>query len=128
MVAALLGAFAGLALMLAALGIYGVLSVLGRAADAQIGVRVALGADPASVLRLVIGDGGRLAAVGIGIGITASIALTRLLTDLLYGVRPTDSWTFVVGALTLASAALLACYGPARRAIRVDPIDVLRRD
>ena len=128
MVAALLGAFAGLALMLAALGIYGVLSYSVAQRTREIGVRVALGADPASVLRLVIGDGGRLAAVGIGIGITASIALTRLLTDLLYGVRPTDSWTFVVGALTLASAALLACYGHARRAIRVDPIDVLRRD
>ena len=114
--------------MLAALGIYGVLSYSVAQRTREIGVRVALGADPASVLRLVIGDGGRLAAVGIGIGITASVALTRLLTDLLYGVRPTDSWTFVAGALTLASASLLACYGPARRAIRVDPIEVLRRD
>jgi putative ABC transport system permease protein len=128
MVMALLGAFAGLALVLSALGIYGVVSYSVARRTREIGVRVALGAHPASVLRLVIGDGGRLLAIGIAVGIAAALVLTRLLTDLLYGVRPTDSPTFVVGALVLTATSLLACYIPARRAMRVDPIEVLRQE
>jgi putative ABC transport system permease protein len=128
MVAALLAAFAGLALVLSALGIYGVLSYSVALRAREIGVRVALGARPATVLRLVIGDGGRLATIGIAAGIAAALALTRLLGDLLYGVRPTDVETFVTAVLVLGSASLLACYLPARRAVRVDPISVLRQE
>ena len=128
MVTALLGAFAGLALVLSALGIYGVLSYSVARRRREIGVRVALGAHPASVVRLVIGDGGRLAVIGIAAGIAAALMLTRLLADFLYGVRPTDAVTFVAGALVLAAASLLACYIPARRAMRVDPIEVLRQE
>jgi ABC-type antimicrobial peptide transport system permease subunit len=128
MVMALLGAFACLALALSALGIYGVVSYSVARRTREIGVRVALGAHPASVLLLVIGDGGRLLAIGIAIGVAAALALTRLLADLLYGVRPTDSPTFIVGVLVLTAASLLACYIPARRAMRVDPIEVLRQE
>jgi predicted permease len=128
MVTALLGAFAGLALVLAGLGIYGVLSYSVATRRREIGVRIALGAHPGTVMRLVIGDGGRLAAIGIVAGIGAAFALTRLLTDLLYAVRPTDSLTFAVGIVVLGAASLLACYVPARRAMRVDPIEVLRQE
>jgi len=126
MVTALLGAFALLALMLAALGIYGVLAYSVAQRRREIGIRVALGAPRSTVLRLVIGDGGRLALVGIGAGIIAAFALTRLLTTLLYGVQPTDVPTFLAGALVLASTSLLACYIPGRRATRIDPIDILK--
>jgi putative ABC transport system permease protein len=127
MVTALLGAFAGLALVLSALGVYGVLSYSVAQRTREIGVRIALGAHPGSMLRLVVGDGGRLTAIGIAAGSAAALALTRLLTDLLYGVRPTDSLTFVAGIVVLSAASLLACYIPARRAMRVDPIEVLRQ-
>jgi len=126
MVTALLGAFALLALMLAALGIYGVLAYSVAQRRREIGIRVALGAPRSTVLRLVIGDGGRLALVGIGAGIIAAFALTRLLTTLLYGVQPTDVPTFLAGALVLASTSLLACYIPGRRATRINPIDILK--
>jgi len=126
MVAALLGAFAVLALVLAALGIYGVLAYSVAQRRREIGIRVALGAPRSTVLRLVIGDGGRLALTGIAVGIIAALALTRLLTTLLYGVRPTDVPTFLAGALVLSSTSLLACYIPARRATLVNPIDVLK--
>jgi len=126
MVTALLGAFALLALVLAALGIYGVLAYSVAQRRREIGIRVALGAPRSTVLRLVIGDGGRLALIGIGAGIIAAFALTRLLTTLLYGVQPTDIPTFLAGALVLASTSLLACYIPARRATRVNPIEVLK--
>jgi putative ABC transport system permease protein len=126
MVTALLGAFALLALGLAALGIYGVLAYSVAQRRREIGIRVALGAPRPTVLRLVIGEGARLALIGIGVGLIASLALTRLLTTLLYGVRPTDVPTFLAGALVLSSTSLLACYIPSRQATRVNPIDVLK--
>ena len=128
MVMALLGAFAGLALVLSALGIYGVLTYSVARRTREIGVRLALGAQPVSLLRLVIGDGGRLVSIGILAGVAAGLLLTRLLAGLLYGVGPSDLVTFVAGALVLASVSLLACYIPARRAMRVDPIEVLRQE
>jgi len=94
----------------------------------EIGVRVALGAQPATVLRLIIGDGGRLATIGIIAGLAAALALTRLLGGLLYRVGPTDPETFVIAVVLLGSTALLACYLPARRAVRIDPIRVLRHE
>jgi putative ABC transport system permease protein len=126
MVTALLGAFALLALVLAALGIYGVLAYSVAQRRREIGIRVALGAPRSTVLRLVIGEGGRLAIIGIAAGTLAALALTRLLTTLLYGVRPTDARTFLAGALVLASTSLLACYIPGRRATRINPIEVLK--
>jgi putative ABC transport system permease protein len=128
MVTALLAAFAGLALVLSALGIYGVLSYTVALRAREIGVRVALGAQPATVLRLIIGDGGRLATIGIIAGLAAALALTRLLGGLLYRVGPTDPETFVIAVVLLGSTALLACYLPARRATRIDPIRVLRHE
>ena len=128
MVTALLAAFAGLALVLSALGIYGVLSYTVALRAREIGVRIALGAQPVTVLRLIVGDGGRLAAVGLTAGLAAALALTRLLGGLLYRVRPTDPDTFVIAVILLGSTAFLACYLPARRATRIDPIRVLRHE
>lgn len=126
MVMALLTSFAGLALVLSALGIYGVLSYSIAQRTREIGLRLALGADQGSVLRLVVGSGARLALLGITAGMAAALALTRLMTDLLYGVRPTDPVTFSVVTIVLAATSILACYIPARRAMRVDPIVALR--
>ena len=126
MVMALLTAFAGLALVLSALGIYGVLSYSIAQRTREIGLRVALGADRNSVLRLVVGTGARLALLGIAGGAGAAFILTRLMTDLLYGVRPADPVTFSVVTVVLAATSILACYIPARRAMRVDPLVALR--
>jgi predicted permease len=126
MVMALLVCFAGLALVLSALGIYSVLSYSIAQRTREIGVRVALGAERGSVLRLVVGGGARLALRGIGLGIAAALALTQLMTDLLYGVRATDPVTFGAVTIVLAATSLLACYLPARRAMKVDPIVALR--
>jgi len=123
---ALLTSFACLALVLSALGVYGVLSYSIAQRTREIGLRLALGADQGSVLRLVVGTGARLALFGIAAGTAVALALTRMMTDLLYGVRPADPVTFAVVTIVLASTSILACYIPARRAMRVDPIVALR--
>src|SRR5208282_4010622 len=122
----LLGAFAGLALLLSSIGIYGVISYLVGQQTREIGIRMALGAQRGDVLRLILGSGARLALIGIAIGIAAAFGLTRLMAGMLYGVTATDPLTFGVVALVLVLVALAACYIPARRAMRVDPLVALR--
>jgi len=122
----LLGIFATLALVLACIGIYGVVSYLTGQRTHEIGVRMALGAQPADVLRLVLGEGARMALLGVGVGIAGAFALTRLMANQLYGVTAHDPLTFVLVAIVLALVAMLASYLPARRAMRVDPAVALR--
>jgi len=120
--------FAAIALMLAAVGIYGVISYSTARRTHEIGIRMALGAQPINVLKLVLGQGMALTLLGIAIGLVASFALTRVLTTLLYSVSPTDPLTFVFVSILLALVALLATYIPARRATRVNPTLALRHD
>jgi predicted permease len=122
----LLGIFAALAVVLASIGIYGVISYVVGERTREIGIRVALGADHAEILRLVLGRGGKLAGLGVIFGLAASMALTRLMSGLLYGVSATDLFTFVTVASLLTLVALAACYLPARRAAKVDPVVALR--
>ena len=126
MMMALLGAFAGLALILSVLGIYSVLSYSVSQRTREIGVRVALGAERRDVLGLVARQGFRLTVFGVAIGLLGAFGLTRFLSNLLYDVKPTDALTFVAVSILLTGVALLACYIPARRASQVDPIVALR--
>jgi predicted permease len=122
----LLGLFAALALILAAVGIYGAMAYSVNQRTHEIGIRTALGAQPRDVLRLVMRDGAKIALFGIASGIAGALALTRLMGSLLFEVKPTDPATFAGVAILLALVALAACYIPARRAMRVDPMVALR--
>ena len=125
-VSVLVGAFALVALGLAAVGVYGVMAYSVRQRTQEIGVRMALGATTTSVLRLVLGQALRLVSLGIAVGLVAAGVLTRLLERLLYGVEPLDPWTFAATALVLLIVATVASYVPARRGMRIAPIDALR--
>lgn len=124
----LLGMFAALALVLASVGIYGVISYVVGQRTHEIGLRMALGAQRGGVLRLVLADGAKMALYGVAAGIVAALGLTRLMAHELFGVTPHDPLTFVVLAMLLMLIVLLACYIPARRAVRVDPVVALRCD
>ena len=124
----LLGLFGALGLVLALVGIYGVISYSVGRRTREIGIRVALGAESGDVLRLVIGQGTKLVLAGVAIGLGASFAATRLMSGLMYGVSATDPVTFVGVSILLMLAGLVACYLPARRAVRVDPVEALRQE
>lgn len=122
----LLAVFAAMALLLASVGIYGVIAYGVTQRRQEFGIRIALGAEGRDVLRLVLGQGARLASLGIGLGAILALILSKSLATLLYGISPTDPLTFVGVAFLLAFVALAACYVPAHRATRVDPIETLR--
>ena len=126
--AILLGMFAGLALALAAVGIFGVLSQLVSQRTREFGIRMALGADQLDVLAMVVKQGAVLVLLGVGLGLAVALALSRLLSTMLYGVRPTDPLTFTAVTALLILVAMLACYLPARRATKVDPMIALRHE
>jgi len=124
----LLASFAGLALLLAAIGIFGVMSYSVAQRSHEIGIRVALGAQSDQVMRLVVGQGLCLALIGTAAGLAGALALTRYLRSLLFNVSPTDPWTFIAVPIVLCAVALAASYFPARRATNVDPMQALRHE
>jgi putative ABC transport system permease protein len=124
----LLSAFAFLALVLAAVGIYGVVAYSVSQRTHEIGIRMALGAQKKDVMSLMLGEGMRFVLIGAGVGILGALALTRLMAGFLFDVRPTDPTTLAIVSLVLAGVALVACYVPARRAANVDPNLALRHE
>jgi putative ABC transport system permease protein len=124
----MLGAFAAFALILAAVGVYGVMSYLVTQGTHDIGVRMALGAQRSSIVRMIVRHGAELTGLGIAAGLAGAVLLTRVMATLLFGVSATDPMTFVAVPLLLAVIAVLASYLPARRATRVDPVVALREE
>jgi predicted permease len=125
-IAAMAGLFGVIALLMAAVGLYGVMSYAVARRSRELGIRMALGAQSGDVLRLVLKDGLILVGLGVAIGLVASAAVSRLLSSFLYGISPTDAGTFAVVSLLLTTTALIACFIPARRATKVDPMVALR--
>jgi putative ABC transport system permease protein len=125
---ALMGIFAALALLLAAIGIFGVIAYMVNRRSLEIGIRMALGAQRSDVLKMVLGHGMILAFTGIAIGLAGALAATRALRTLLFEISPSDPWTLAAAAILFAAIAAAACYIPARRAVRVQPMTTLRHD
>ena len=115
-----------MALLLGAIGLYGVIAYSVSQRIREIGIRIALGGQKQDIVRLVLGQGTKVALIGVVLGISMALVLSHFLSSLLYGVKPTDPLTFLAGTIVLVLIALLACYIPARRATRVDPITALR--
>jgi putative ABC transport system permease protein len=124
----LLGGLAGLAILLAAIGVYGVLTYVVAEQTRELGIRMALGAEPRDIFGLILGRGARLAGIGAGVGLVAALALTRFMKSLLYGVSAIDPFTFFSVVALLVVVALAACYIPARRALTVEPMMALRHE
>jgi putative ABC transport system permease protein len=124
----LMAVFAASALLLSAIGIYGVIAYSVAQRTQEIGVRIALGATPMGVVRMVLGQGGRLAVVGIALGLGGAAGLTPLLQRMLFGVDPSDPVTFASAALVIGAVAIVACIVPAFRAAQVDPVIALRQE
>jgi predicted permease len=124
----LLGIFAALAVLLAMAGVYGVMAYVVGQRSGEIGLRIALGADPKHVMKLVLGQGLRLAGIGLAVGLAGAFAASKLLSKLLFEVKPTDPATYAAVAVLLAAVAVAACYLPARRAMKVDPLVALRQE
>jgi putative ABC transport system permease protein len=122
----LLGVFSGVALVLSCVGIYGVISYLVEERTHEIGIRMALGAERGDVLRLILGQGAVMAVLGLGTGVFLAMGLTHLISSQLYSVAPHDPLTFCIAGFALMTVAMAACYVPAKRATRVDPLVALR--